>query len=286
VLIVTEESFIELYGKQRMNMEAFGASLAMFRPVKTVSVANDAGDDIVPFAIADKSSEPFCVLFPLRFARSARLYKEQNMNIPVIILEGRYPESENPSHFALGTNFSGFFIYKTDINIDFYRAGLAASGIKPNQNSINTLINSGISPSEAETTKKIIVFTERSLPQARDNFMQALLSRGNMPEIHFYTNFSQFSGNLDQSCIVMAGSGSEFLDKKAGVPIVIFSWLDPLMMPPEAVLVINDSPWAQVRQAVKLFNAGELTGQIASKFVFLDKGKFERGVVALIKKTR
>lgn len=280
VLIVTEQSFIELYGKNRLRDEAFFSSLALFRSVKTVMVANDAGDDIVPFAVAEISSKPYCVLFPLRFTNSARLYSELNPDIPVVLLEGRSPENENPAEAAPDADESGYFIYKTDINDDFYRVGLAVAAIKPKQ--VKKDENSA--PDNGKKGK-VVVFLENKLNPMKDVFLRGLYDMGILPETYFYNSFSQYSEQSDLFCVVMAGMGTEFLDKKAGVPVISFTWLDPSLLPDDVVMVINDSPWAQARQAVRMVSNGEKSGLIKSEFLILNRKKFDGSVVALLKKT-
>ena len=281
VLIVTEQSFMELYGKKRMRNEALLSSIVLFRAVKTVEVANDAGDDIVPFAVAEISVKPYCVLFPLRFVPSAQRYKEINPNIPVVVLEGRYMESENPVEKTLGTNISEYFIYKTDIDDDFFNLGLAVSALKQENEP-----NSDSSAPETEKSDKIVVFLDKKLTQMKDIFLKGLYSRGILPETQFLNSFSQYSETPNISCVILAGLGFEYLDKKKGVPVIAFTWIDPYLLPFDVVMVINDSPWAQARQAVRMVGAGEKNGAIKSEFVVLNKKKFDRNVIALIKKTR
>lgn len=282
VLIVTEQSFIELYGKERINDESFSTSLALFRPVKIVVVANDAGEDVVPFAVTEASIKPYCVLFPLRFVRSARLYREISPNIPVVVLEGRYPEGENPSEAILGEEKSEYFILKTDINDDFYRIGLAVTAIKPkpvkkDENSV---------PEEEEKKGKVVVFLENNLNGMKDVFLRGLYDMGGLLETHFFNYYSQYLEMADLSCVVLAGSGAEFLDKKADVPVISFTWLNPSLLPFDVVMTINDSPLAQTRQAVKMVGSGAKTGLIKSEFRVLDRSKFDKKVIAIVKKNR
>jgi hypothetical protein len=268
VLIVTEQSFIDLYGEARIRGEALRSSLALFRPVKTVAVTNDAGDDIVRFAIDDVSSRPFCVLFPLRFARAARLYRGQYPGIPVVLLEGRFPDNENPSAFAIDGDISDYFIYKTDIDADFYRTALAAAALDKGKNG------------------KIVVFLEPGLRrQAREAFLQALNDIESPLEPLFFTSFSQFSEMPDISCVVMAGIGSEYLDEKSGVPVIFFTWIDPSFLPADVVLVVNDSPWAQAVQAVKMSAAREEQGRIRSNFLLQNNKNIDRETLRKILKT-
>jgi hypothetical protein len=279
VLIVTEQSFIELYGKERIDKESFSASLSMFRPVKTVVVANDVGDDVVPFAVTEASIKPYCVLFPVRFAQSARLYRELTPNIPVVLLEGRCAEDENPAENILGEDKSGYFIYKTDIDDDFYRTGLVITAIK--QKKVKKGENSAVDEGKKS---RIIVFLDQNMDKMRDVFLRSLYDRGDLLETYFFNYYTQNLEMPDLFCVVLAGLGFEFLDKKADVPVIAFTWLDPSLLPLDVILAVNDSPWAQVRQAVKMVGAGVEKGLIKSEFLVLDRKKFDRKVIAIIKK--
>jgi hypothetical protein len=280
VLIVTEQSFIDLYGKDRLQKESFFTSLALFRALKTVTVVNDAGEDIVPFAITEISLEPYCVLFPLRFTRSAKLYSELYPDVPVVLLEGRYPENENPAGNILGAEKDRYFIYKTDINDDFYRMGLAAASLK-----LKPVQKDDDSVPETEKKGKIIVFLNRNFTNMKDIFLKGLYDRENLQEAYFIESFSQYAEQTDVSCAVLAGVGYEYIEKKTDVPVILFSWLNPSFLPADVVMVVNDSPWAQARQAVKMVYEGEKNGLIKSEFLFISKKKFDRKVIALIKKT-
>jgi len=281
VLIVTEQSFIELYGRKRLIKETLFSSIILFRPVKTVTIANEADDDIVPFAVVGISKKPYCVLFPLRFVQSAQLYREKNPNIPVVVLEGRYPESENPSEKILGENKSEYFIYKTDINNDFYNLGLAVSALKPKEK-----LKNDDSVHEIEENDKIVFFLEQNLIQMKEIFLKGLYDRGILIETQFFNSFFQYSEMSAPSCVILAGMGFEYLEKKTGVPVISFTWIAPSLLPYDVVMVINDSPWAQVRQVVRMVGAGEKTGLIRSEFLVLNKKKFDKNVIAFIKKTR
>jgi len=261
VLIVTEQLFIDLYGEQRIRDETFRASIALYRPVKTVVIANDAGDDIISLAVSEISSNPFCVLFPIRFARSARLYQERNPNIPIILLEGHISRADANSLRG------DFFIFKSDIESDFYRAGIAAAALDNDQNG------------------RIIVFLEHDImSQAREAFLKALNDLEKPLETRFLTSFSQFSETADISCIVLAGLGIEYLDKKSGVPVIFFTWLNPFLIPADIAVVVNDSPWVQVVKAVRMVRAGETRGTIPSNFFILDRNKFDRETLRKILK--
>ena len=260
VLVVADMSLIQLYGESRMRRENFRSSMGLFRPVKTVAIADDSGDDIVQFAIAEISSSPFCVLFPLRFSGAARLYREQNPQVNVILLEGRFFEETS-------NDFNGIFVYNTDIEADFYRAGVAAALIEGGNNG------------------RIVIFVENQLQkECRDAFSRAFDEAEGLPDPFFYTSFSQYSKISDLSCVVLAGTGSEYMENFSGVPVVFFAWINPSMMPNDVVLVVDDSPWAQVPQAVRMAAAGSADGSIKSNFLIINEKKLDSQVLSKIKK--
>jgi len=260
VLVVADMSFIQLYGEARMRRENFRSSLSLFRLVKTVAIADDSGDDIVQFAITEISSSPLCVVFPERFVSAARLYREQNPEIQVILLEGR----------LAGKTYSGLndvFIYKTDIEADLYRAGITAALIDGGKNG------------------KIAVFMNNQLQrQCKDVFLSAFERMEEPPEALFYTSYSQYSEIPELSCVVLAGIGTEYMENFSGIPVVFFTWIDPSMMPNDVVLVVDDSPWAQVREAVKMAAAGSEQGSIRSNFLIINEKKIDAKALRKIKK--
>jgi hypothetical protein len=266
VLIVTDLAFVSLYGEKRVKQEGRAASLVLFRRVHLVSVADDASDDIVRIAVTDASSAPFCVIFPLRFIRGARIYREQNPGIPVIILEGRHGDSSTNS--VIGSNLNDYYIYKTDINTEFQKAGMAAAALDMGKNG------------------KIAVFLDKQIQaQATAAFLQGINSFENSPQALFFNDFSQFYEIPGLSCVVLAGSGVEFLENNEGIPIIIFSWVDPLLLQSETALLINDSSLTQSVEAVRMVIAGQKEGLLQSKFVYFKNNYINRKILRKIYKS-
>jgi hypothetical protein len=266
VLIVTDFAFVSLYGDERLKQEVLVLSLELFRRVRIVPVADDANDNIVRIAVTDASSAPFCVIFPLRFIRSARIYREQNPGIPVVILEGRHGGTSTNS--VIGGNLNDYYIYKTDINTEFQKAGRAAAALDMGRNG------------------KIAVFLDPQIqPQAADAFLQGLNSFENPPQVLFFNNFSQFSEIPYLSCVILAGPGTEFLEKNEGIPLIFFTWIDPPMLQTETVLLINDSPLAQAVEAVRMVTAGQKEGLLQSKFVDFKNNYIDRNTLRKIYKS-
>jgi hypothetical protein len=267
VLVVSDIAFSTLYGAKRLKMETARSSLVLFRRVKPVVVADDAGDDIVQAAVEGASKKPLCALFPLRYARIAHNYREKNPNIPVVLLEGRYPESVNPALFAIGDNTEDYYIYKTDISADFYRAGLAAAILDGGKN------------------ERIVVFVESGIQTQAREAISKVFKDAQMPlQTSFYTAFTQFTGNQNVSCVIIAGSGSEYPDKYSEVPVIILTWINPELLPEDIVLVFNDSPWVQVVPSVRMVQTGMKNGQIPSKILFVGGKRVDKDTVRKLRK--
>ena len=267
VLVVSDLSFSTLYGIKRLKIETARSSFALFRRVKPVVVADDAGDDIIQAAVEAASKKPLCALFPLRFARIARNYREKKPNIPVVLLEGRYPEHINPAVFAIGNNIEDYYIYKTDISADFYRAGLAAAIL------------------DGEKNEKIVIFLEPIVQtQAREAISKALKDVEKPLQTSFFTSFSQFTGVQNVSCVIMVGNGVEYPDRYSDIPVILFSWINPELIPEDIVLVFNDSPWVQAVSSVRMVQAGMKNGQIPSKILFTGGKRMDKATVRKLRK--
>jgi len=259
VLIVSETSSLTLYGKGRVNRTVLLSSLSLFRPVKVVEVANNAGADIVRYAVEEISQKPYCVIFPRRFAQSAGIYQGHNPEIRTVILEGRYTTDQ--------INREGVFSYFSDTESDFFRAGYAAAAFTESR------------------IANIAVFIEPLQYLiygflAEEAFLRGLDDLGSMASAYFFTSFSDFPEDLEVSCIVIAGAGWEFLEGgSTGLPVILFSWLDPFMAPSDIVLMIDDSPFAQLLDAVSLSKAGFWDGSIKSRFSVINTGIIGSGLL-------
>lgn len=259
VLIVTDQVFFSFYGEARIRRETRIASFSLFRKMLTVPVADDAGYDTVQFAIAEISSRPHCVIFPYRFGRAAGLYHEQTPGIPIVLLEGMYGENELP--IAFGSDPDEYYIYRTDIENDFFRAALAAADLDKVKNGT------------------IVIFSDiRFQASLREAFSRASTHLERQLNTVFFTSFFQYSEISDISCVILAGAGTEFLENEENneVPVILFSWLDTSLMPENIVLVFNDSPWTQVVSAVRMVNARTNRGLIQSKFHVLNNVNINR----------
>jgi hypothetical protein len=269
VLVVADFSLVSLYGPMRVRLKNAVSSIVLFRPVKSVIIADDAGDDILNIALAEASSRPFCVIFSLRFASAAKQYREQNPKIPVIILEGRHPAGgPNPASFAISNDNTGdYIILTTGIDADFYRAGLAAAIL------------------DGEKNGNVAVFTETGVQtSAKEAFTRALNEREKTMNALFYTSISQLNADSILSCAVIAGSGVEFFDINSDTPIIFFTWLNPAALADNVTVVFDDSPWVQAVPAVRMASAQVMKGEIPSKPLILPSKYADKNILQQLRK--
>jgi len=230
VIIVEDNSFNQLYGTTRLSFRVIKYSLELFCRVIPVTVYESAGNDLVALAVETVSRSPRAVLFPDRYLEGARLYKEKNPEIPVIVMKGReyIPADETALVFA-----------GTDIITDLYRAGLSAAILAGD--------------------KKTVFFYERNPEyEQREAFLEGLASQGSDEEPVFLPITLDYSSLPEAGCVVVYGPAAKFLENTPKIPVILFSWVDPALTPRAVKLVFDDSPWALALDTLKAsFLSGE-----------------------------
>jgi hypothetical protein len=263
VLILTDISFASLYGGRRMLMRQVYASLVLFRPVAPVPVAESVGADVIVYAVEDVAaklfSRPLCVLFPGRYAEAAVLYRQNFPETPAVLVAG--PETTR-------TGFEDLPVFTTDRPRDFYRAGLCAAILA------------------GEKQGKIPVFLDRFAQSAeREAFIRGLREGGNQSSPFFLHTFSELFDFSDVSCAVLAGSGGEYLEQNLAFPVILFTWMDPELIPREVVLAFDDSAWGLAIPAAKMAAAKETKGLIPSDLLIFSARIADKDILRQIKST-
>jgi hypothetical protein len=223
VLIVTDNSFIMLYGPERLDRTRRSISRELFRQVIPVTVSESAGPDLVAFAVESSSKKPWAVLFPFRYYEGARLYKEGRLETAVLVVGGRgsRPVEEELLVFA-----------NSDTRVDLYRAGLCAALLAGD--------------------KRVLFFTEGLLLATfREAFMEGLRAQGHLEEPVFMDSFFDYHQYPDIGCVVVAGPASRFFQRNLDIPVILFSWIDPALSPRSVKVVFDDSPWALATKILK-----------------------------------
>ncbi|MDR2211028.1 MAG: hypothetical protein LBO65_06115 [Spirochaetaceae bacterium] len=248
VILVEDEAFTLLYGKKRAFSAALALSLALFRPVKTAVVAPGAGPDLAAQAAAGLSPRPWGVFFPYRYREGARRYLRNRPGFPVAVLAGRQGAEESP-----GAGGEPLWI-GTDTGTDLYRAGAAAGILTKKAGGTAVLYHT----EPAEDQRR--AFTGGFTGQGRPEGALVFVSQAGSAEDPALPG--------TPGCVVLAGEGGASM-REAAAPLVLFTWLDPALVPRQGMLIFDDSPWAQLGPALELLKKGE-NGAVPSQMVVLD----------------
>jgi hypothetical protein len=221
--MVSDLPFNSLYGTRRGAKKQRELALRFFRPVKNVAVTENAGPDMVVFAVEESAKTPYAVLFPYRYYEGARRYLEKYPGVPALILGDRGPPDP-----ALRDLFPGEALFaRADARTDYYRAGLAAAFLARGRPGRPLCFHDGrISPAERAA-------------------LRAGLRDGGCGEAPlFLEGGGGYAEWQEVSSVILGGPGAAFLDRNLKIPAVLFSWIDPALTPGAVKVVFDDSPWA------------------------------------------
>jgi hypothetical protein len=251
VLVVTDAPFIDLYGKERLRRQRIASSFALLRRVKPVITADGASPDIIVAAISGAASKPYCVLFPNYLAPAAGRYHLEFPEIKAVLLCGYSVSSSLPKPDGV------LCVYRTDLNTDMYRSGLFAGQL-------------GLKKGSTEAKRTCFLWQDRNIQaQDREVFSRGLKESDPDAVARFANYASDMPGSDSISCAVLTRSGAEYLDRNPKIPLILFTWLDPYMLPAETAAVFDDSTWALVVPAARMAANSQAEGKIPSKpFVF------------------
>jgi len=205
-----------VYGSKRLREIELRLSRKLFRRIIPVYVDENAGPDIISFAVEDAFPLPLAVLFPHRYMEGADYYKENHPEIPVYVTSGRNQSS---------TAKEAVYFIRTDIKTDLYRAGLCAALFAGEESVI--LISNGTVPDEN-----------------KEAFTEGLLAQGYTAAPVYRNTSYNFSSGDDLGCAVIVGQAGDFFVKRPTTPAILFSWSDPGIVPRSVKVVFDDSPYA------------------------------------------
>jgi hypothetical protein len=252
VLFVTDTSFDVLYGVRRIREKQIELSLRFFRRIKTVSVAENIGTDMLVFAVEEAYRSPYGVLFPYRYYEAAGRYAAQFPQVPVVLFGGRIREAPEEG---------GLFI-ATDIMTDLYRAGRCAA--------IFAQRGSG----------RILFYQDNSISSDnRETFLLGLREQGFEGDPLFVNAATDYAVPEDIACVVLTASSASFLERNLPIPVILFSWIDPALTARGVKIIFDDSPWAMAARTITMLSRGEWVGSLSSK-VLLPRGRIpEKGLL-------
>lgn len=254
VVIVTDSTFLELYGKKRADTRRYMLSLSLMRRVLFALVSEEAGQDAAEFVVSAAAKEPFLALFPERYLEGADRYAAAvekaglaDKTRTVVVNGGE----------GGGVNIGRAESLRIDRETDLYRAGMCAA----------ILAKEG----------SVMVYYQDSLSNVyRDALREGLAAAGHTKTPFFY-RYSENVSQTDAGCAVLLSAvNANLLALKKDVPMVLFSWLDPELTPNGVAVVFDDSLPAVAGQVVK--NAAPLTAQA---YVLTNRARAESDIKAL-----
>jgi hypothetical protein len=222
------------------------------------------------------------VLFPRGQAQAASRYHEQFPEIPAVLIGGVAPVSELPPPDGV------FCVYSTDRETDLYRAGVLAG-----------LIGSGSAepgPADGEAAQvsapnsgnqRVYAFWQDRYVQTAE---RAFFSRGVEEEdpgavVIFASYAAQMPDVGRISCAVLTGAGASYFENNPRMPIILFSWMDPVFTIREVAVIFDDSPWAMAVPAAKMAYSGQASGKIPSNPLILPGKISDNNLFQILKKS-
>ena len=260
VLIVTDAGFVSIYGQQRLQEQQRSASFSLFRQVKPVMIADGAGPDIVLVALAESASRPYCVIFPRRYSRAAEQYHEENPQVPIALIAGLVQSSSLPDPNGI------LCVYRSDRETDLFRAGLLA-GIFAGQELLHT------------AEKAVALWQDRGVSEEmRELFSLGVREQNPETEVIFANTLGAMPTEDNLAVAVLTGAGSDYLDRRPRVPVVLFSWLNPELVPRQVFALFDDSTWGLAVPAVQMAINGVSEGIIPSKPLIISEHIADNGI--------
>jgi len=234
VLIVTDSSFVAVYGSRRLRKIESQLSRKLFRRIIPVYVDENAGPDIVSFAVEDAFQNPLAVFFPHRYMGGAEYYKESHSNTPVYVVSGRNQTS---------TAKEAVFFVRTDVKTDLYRAGLCAALIAGEGS--------------------VVFISNVTVPEEnREVFIEGLRAQGYTGTPVYRNSNYNFSSSGNIGCAVIMGQAGEFFAKRPTTPAILFSWSDPGIITKSVKIIFDDSPYAlALKEYSLIFSMYEKNGK-------------------------
>jgi hypothetical protein len=268
VLVVSDLVFDSIYGETRIRIKQAEASLRLWRRVKNVRIADDAGEDVAVFAVGAAAKKPFCVLFPYRYYNEAKRYAGEFPAVPVGVLQGRFRDLS-----GLGPDDGGeenLFFIRTDSALDFYRAGQCAAVFAqavaqvspelPGEQLVSTQLppeaggegGEGSPPLAGHEPGEIFFLYDELVSDGdREAFNQGVADRGYERTPVYQNAGAAFTPRPNMACVVISAPSQSFFEQSLDIPVLLFSWIDPALTPSRIKLVFDDSPWVLAVPAVK-----------------------------------
>jgi hypothetical protein len=229
--------------------------------------AEGAGPDIVTLALTEAAPKPLCVLIPGSYASTATRYHEEFPEIPIVLFAGNVRN--------LPVSDDSLSVCKIDAGIDLYRAGLMAGILEktPKDEPSDEQMSIVFLPDRSTQNPERALFTEGVNEISPDLKVVIARNMADMPDVKRV------------SCAVFGSAGAEYFEKNPRMPLILFTWLDPGLLPKETTVIFDDSPYALAVPAVRaeLKNGGEI--KIPSKPLIISGKTADNGIFRMLRKS-
>jgi hypothetical protein len=237
VVIVSDDMFTSIYGVKREHYKNIEMSARIFRRIKIINMALDAEPETVAFAVEDAVKNPCFVVFPRRYIQAAALYVQDFPKTKVFLITELNSEPENIQNVQ---------IISTGVELDYYRAGLCAAVLTRLQ------IKNEDGVKVYDPNKSVLFISENETGSLNESFRVGVRKYSSDVSI---VPFEKGVTDLTKTfkCVALLGYETGFLNSNThtSTKIIAKTWLDPLYAPPNAVVIIDDSPMAILPQLAR-----------------------------------
>ena len=254
VLMVSDPYLTLLYGETRAWIKQIEISMILFRPFIPVVLSGNAPSEIVVEAIKAAHRAPKAVLFPYHYADAARRLRDELPEIPVLILGGRHEKDPEDD----------FIIVTTDIEADYYRAGVYAAFL-------------------VQEESGIVVFHDTNFIDSHQAAFENGLEKGGfleLEEVVYVGSQFDYPSWRGISCVVAGGPAARFFERGMDIPVILFSWVDPRITPGNIKVLLDDSPWAMAVHSLRMLEQGG--GTLPSRLI-IPSGRSIEGESAIMR---
>jgi hypothetical protein len=244
-LILNDAGFEALYGQRRVLFRQALLSLRLFRRVKRVPMAENAGPEALVFAIEEEAAKPWAVLGHARYRQGLERYAQQHPEVRALLIREDPPPASPPD--PADSSLESIFI---DTRLSSWRAGRCAALLA------------------GEGPGRVLVIQERQdFPVNQEAFL-AGLGEENGALIPLFLDGSAVPSWEEVRCVVLGGPADPYFSQNTGIPALLFTWLDPALSPHTVKLIADDSPWALAPESFRPPGQGEFRG-VSPEFTLL-----------------
>jgi len=276
LVIVSDEAFETLYGERRAANARLSISVRLLRPVRTAMIAPSASAEATADSaeLAGRGKHPVLVLFPDRYLAGARVYSARYPEQKVLVIGdrpgnvtlGKPADTES----VVGNSGSALIFFGPDREKDLNWAGVFA----------------GMVPKQGRPVVRFGTSIDKSMEKARSAFSAGLAVSGSNVDPLFLFPGEPLPVSAENTSVLVDAFPSMGLPSTAwiSIPRLVFSWMDPGLMDPSVLLIIDDSPYSLARAAFLRGMGENSEDHSASGFVLTVSGNSVPGLAKALRK--